>query len=286
MAIDFLASGTVDPMLHPVRVVWEALGFQNERHLPAMPLAAVGRGGITQTAVLEVTASTVGQTSLEEQLGLAARVRPLATQPERMARRAVASLRHRIELELAGGNDLFPVFISSRLMALAVLVLLRGELRVTTTEAVVGDIAVDAALVQILHVGFVGEAGIRRHHCAGLVNLLGDAQLLKAGLDRLQHRLQGVMFLAFAEGLGVQDDLMFLVHRRHPVIALDRALAGGHLGGLIVREVALHFLEALPLAPPGVVRLRKRSILVAAASSAWTVRAWQITRSISASVSA
>ena len=57
------------------------------------------------------------------------------------------------------------------------------------------------------------------------------------------------MFLAFAKGLGVDDDLVLLVHRGDPVIALDRALAGGHLGAFVIGDVALHFLVPFPPGP-------------------------------------
>jgi len=39
------------------------------------------------------------------------------------------------------------------------------------------------------------------------------------------------------------------------VIALDRALAGGHLGTFIIGDVVLHFLAPLPPAHPWAVRL-------------------------------
>ena len=58
------------------------------------------------------------------------------------------------------------------------------------------------------------------------------------------------MLLALAKGLGVDDDLMLPVHCGHAVIALERALAGGHLGAFVIGDVALHFLAAFTLAHP------------------------------------
>jgi len=64
-----------------------------------------------------------------------------------------------------------------------------------------------------------------------------------------------VVFLTFAEGLGIDDDLVFLVHRGHSVIALNRALTGGHLAAFVIGDVALHFLVSFPLAHPWAARL-------------------------------
>lgn len=63
------------------------------------------------------------------------------------------------------------------------------------------------------------------------------------------------MFLDFAEGLDVDDELVLLVHRGNPVIALYGALTVGHLGSFVISEVALHFLASFPLAHPWAVRL-------------------------------
>jgi len=59
----------------------------------------------------------------------------------------------------------------------------------TSDQAVVWDIAVDLVFVQILHVRFVGKAGVGGHDRAGLINIVGDAQLFIAMLNGLQHRL-------------------------------------------------------------------------------------------------
>lgn len=172
-----------------------------------------------------------------------------------IACRADARQIHRIELEFTGWDDVFPARGWLVLMAFAVFVFLVLELRVATAEFVIGHVAVDLPFVQVLHVGFIGEAGVGRNDGALLVNVVGDTQLPEPSFDTLQHRLQGVVFLAFAKGLGVDDDLVFLVHRGHAVIALDRALAGGHFGAFVIGEVALHFLVPFPPAHPWAVRL-------------------------------
>jgi hypothetical protein len=99
--------------------------------------------------------------------------------------------RHRngIELEFTGRNHLFPTGLRWGFLALTVLVFLLGELRITTAESVVRDVTVDLLLMQILHIRFVGEAGIGGNNRAGLIDVLGNAELFMATLNRLQHRL-------------------------------------------------------------------------------------------------
>jgi len=172
-----------------------------------------------------------------------------------VVRRAGAGEVHRIEPELTGWNDVFPSRFGQVLVPFAVLVLLVLELRITASELVVRNVAVDFPFVQVLHVRFVGEAGIRSNDGALLVDVVGNTQLLEAGFDGFQYWLQGVVFLPFPEGLGIDDDLVFLVHRGHAVIALDRALAGGHFGAFFIGEVAIYFLAPLSPAHPWAVRL-------------------------------
>ena len=171
-------------------------------------------------------------------------------------------------------------------MTLAVLGFLAGKLRIAAAKAVVGDVAINVLFMQVLHVGFVGKTSIGRDNRASLINIVSDTQLFIALLNRLQHRLQGVVFLTFAKGLGIDDDLVFFVHRGHAVITLYCAFAGGHFAAFVIGDVALHFLAPLPLAILGLLVFRKRSTLFIALSSDRMVLARRISRSSSASVSA
>lgn len=45
-------------------------------------------------------------------------------------------------------------------------------------------------------------------------------------------------------------DLMFLIHGRNTGVTLDRALARGHLGRLVVGDVTFDFLGPFALAHP------------------------------------
>jgi len=120
--------------------------------------------------------------------------------------------RHRngVELEFTGRNHMFPAVFRWGLLALTVLGFLVYELRITVTKAVVRDVTVDLVFMQILHVRFANEAGVGGDNRAGLIDVVGDAQIFIAPLNGFQHRLQCVMFLAFTEGLGINDDLVFL----------------------------------------------------------------------------
>jgi len=98
-----------------------------------------------------------------------------------------ADTRHRtgIELELTGRNHLFPEVFRWGLRALTVLGFLVCELGITASEVVVRDVTVDLMFVQVLHIGFVGEAGVGGHDRAGLIDVVGDAQLFIATLNGL-----------------------------------------------------------------------------------------------------
>ena len=59
-----------------------------------------------------------------------------------------------------------------------------------------------------------------------------------------------MVFLAFAKCLCIHDDLMLFVHGGNTIVALDGALAGRHLGRLVVGDIAFDFLRPLTLPPP------------------------------------
>jgi len=242
-------------VFHPVGVVGQAFVLDSERHLSALAFPMISGVRILHALVLLRAVTALQQTALEIGSALAVLICPGTVVLEAFARRASAGQVHRIELEFTGRDDLLPVRDRLVLMALAVFVFLVLELRVATAEFVVGHVAVDLPFVQVLHIGFVGEAGIGGNGGALLVDTVSDTQLPEASFHALQYRLQGVVFLAFAKGLGIDDDLVFSVHRGHAVIALDCALAGGHLGTFVIGEVALHFLVPLPPAHPWAVRL-------------------------------
>ncbi|BBI50700.1 hypothetical protein HORIV_31210 [Vreelandella olivaria] len=95
-------------------------------------------------------------------------------------------------------------------MALAVFVFLVGELRISAAELVIRDVAIDLLLVQVLHISFIGKACICGDGGAFLIDVFRNPQLLKTGFDRFQYGLQSVVLLAFAKGLGINDNLVFL----------------------------------------------------------------------------
>ena len=52
--------------------------------------------------------------------------------------------------------------------------------RVAGAKLVVGDVAVDAVVVQVLHVGFVGIAGVGGDDGAGLIQVFMNVEALVA----------------------------------------------------------------------------------------------------------
>src|SRR5690606_39570487 len=255
VTVDFLTLRAVHSVLHPVGIVGQALVLDGERDLSSGAFAMVGRCGILHALVFLRAVPALQQTAFEVHADFAILSFACALVADGVARRADARQVDWIELELTGRNDVFPAGGLLVLVTLAVLVFLVLVLRGATAEFVVRHVAVDLPFVQVLHVGFVGEAGISGNDGTLLINVVCDAQLLEAGFHALQYRLQGVVFLAFANGLGVDDDLVLFIHRSHAVIALNRSLAGGHLGAFVIGDVALHFLVPFPPAHPWAVRL-------------------------------
>ena len=101
----------------------------------------------------------------------------------------------------------------------------------------------------------IGKACICGDDGAFLIDVFRDSLLLKTGLDRFQYGLQSVVFLAFAKGLSINNDLMLFIHSGHAIIALNRPFAGGHRGTFVIGQVALHYLAPLSLPHPWAVRL-------------------------------
>ena len=80
---------------------------------------------------------------------------------------------------------MFPTALRWGLRALTVLGFLVCELGITASEAVVRDVTVDLMFVQVLHIGFVGEAGVGGYDRAGLIDVVGNTELFITTLNRL-----------------------------------------------------------------------------------------------------
>ena len=94
--------------------------------------------------------------------------------------------------------------------------------------AVVADIGIDLTFGEFRQVRFRVVAGIGAEHRFCLAPDGG-------GLD---HGEQQFLLRAGAMGLGVEDDLGLVIHGGDAGVALDHALAGGHLGRLVIGSVA------------------------------------------------
>ena len=106
-------------------------------------------------------------------------------------------------------------------------------------ELAIRHIGIDALLHEALHVRFRVKAGIGGE--LGFLEYV-SAKVLSGALD---HGLEEFMFLGCAEGLGMDDDLMLVIHDGYPVIALDDPVGGLHGCALIVGDVALYGLAGL-----------------------------------------
>ena len=121
--------------------------------------------------------------------------------------------------------------------------LLRCEPLVAPAHAVVGDERVYLHRGELLQVLF-----------AVISRIGSDERVVREHvLHRRYHRHEELLFGTGAVRLGANDDLVLAVDRRHPGIALDHPLAGGHLGALVVGAVALADRAPHPSALPGVI---------------------------------
>ena len=71
---------------------------------------------------------------------------------------------------------------------------------------------------------------------------LGDkTQLATVLFASHQNSHKGLVFLAAAKHLRVDNNLVFLIDRSSSVITLNRSLAGLHFGAFVVGDIALNF---------------------------------------------
>lgn len=189
MTVNRFALLAIDSVLHPVGVIWCAFVFNGEGDLSAGAVAVVRRSGILHTFVLLRTVATLQQATYEVHSDFAVQSFPLPSISKCLAGWADTGQLHWIELEFTRCKGAFPTLVGEVLMPLTVLVFLLRELWITAAEAIVRDVTVDLLLMQVLHIGFVGEAGVGGHDRAGLIDVVGNAELFIATLNRLQHRL-------------------------------------------------------------------------------------------------
>ena len=196
-------------------------------------LPGLRRLGFPQTPVALVARHAIAQRALElygdETVVIA--VRPVLV--ERLARRADAGAGVRVVVEIlwpvvAGG--LLRVRLVVERIGLGLVLCLVLEALIALPHLVVGDQGRSVPLGQRLEVGFTVVAGVR-----------GDERVRRTvrcgGLD---HREQQCLLAAAAMGLSLDDDLVPVIDGGDAHIALDDALAGGHLGRFVVCAVALH----------------------------------------------
>lgn len=171
MAIYRLTQLTIHPVLHSVSVVRLSFALYREGYLPASSVAVICRGWVLHAAVLLRTVPALQQSAFKVRSNLAILGFPLPTVGQGCPIGADTAKGYRIELEFAGRKGGFPALVRQVLVPLAVLVFLLGKPRVPATELIVRHIAVDLPLVQVLHIGFIGEASVSGDDGALLVDV-------------------------------------------------------------------------------------------------------------------
>ena len=105
----------------------------------------------------------------------------LTAQPHVFLRRTATGFSHRVKLEFACREYSHTAFaFTGNGAARAMGKLLLIECCITFAELVIRNIGINLLFMQVLHVGFVGIAGIGRYHRTCLIDIAGQAQAFKA----------------------------------------------------------------------------------------------------------
>lgn len=131
--------------------------------------------------------------------------------------------------------------------------LLIGKTRIALTKLDVGDEGIEALLFAEGKVGMAEIIAVSSDRLAfKIVGAFADLHHILLGS---LHHGSKILVILGAECLGMQDDLMFVIDQGLGIVALNDAMRGGHLGGLVIGEIALDLFGAFP--DLGLVRLKE-----------------------------
>ena len=121
---------------------------------------------------------------------------------------------------------------------------LSGETFIPFTKLQVGDIGIQILILAEDEIGQREIITIRTQALAvEIVGVFADGPHVLLGS---RHHRRQILVILTAKGFRMQDDLAFGIDQRLCVVSLDDAMRGGHLGGLIIRDVALDLFAAFP----------------------------------------
>ncbi|WP_241263418.1 hypothetical protein, partial [Parahaliea mediterranea] len=131
-----------------------------KRYLSTGTFSMIRSFGVMHASRFEWAVPALQQSALKVSCGLACAAIAYTSKTECFSHWADTGHGHGIECEFACRNDIALLLLRFVLMAFAVFLLLTLETRISRPELVVRDVAVDLSIVQVFHVGFVGEAGV------------------------------------------------------------------------------------------------------------------------------
>ena len=161
-----------------------------------------------------------------------------------MALRTKIALPGIIEDEVSGRENTFFMRGSCSGMDAVFESLLSGETFIPLAKLQVGDIGIEILILAEDEIGQREIITIRAELLAvEVVRTFADGPHVLLGS---RHYGRQILVILAAKGLRMQDDLAFGIDQRLCVVSLDDAMRSGHLGRLIVGQVALDLFAAFP----------------------------------------
>ncbi|RNA14988.1 hypothetical protein BpHYR1_025658 [Brachionus plicatilis] len=179
----------------------------------------------------------VGQIAFERYRPFSILVFVIEPKPHLFTRRAMAGFLSGVECKFTGRYHRLYAFHCVT-VAFSVFAFLVSELRVARAEAIIRNVGINLVVFQPGVVFFVGESCIGSHYDLIVYEVFSDACTVVVGLHRFDDRPQGMVLLAFSEGLSIDDDLVLFINRSNTVVALNRAFTCSHFRRLVIGDLA------------------------------------------------
>ena len=235
--VDLPAFGCIDPGLH----VFDQVGLQTAYLDGQEPVRS---GGLAQAVGSQRASGTILWASAIDVIDPVAVALAAGSTLQELAMRTDIGLPEGIEAKIIIGELGFSFRGSCFAMNAILESRLFEEVGISFAELDVGDVSIQLLRLAECQIGQAIIVAVRSElFSLKVIGLLANGLHILFGT--LQHGVQVVMILA-ATRLGVHDDLVLFIHPCLCVVPLDHPVRRGHLGGLVVGDIALDLFLPLP----------------------------------------